>query len=153
LTLFVPVDLGADLLDTGAARVIDEAEIGSDIGTAATVQPLSGGRFRIWDRAPDDVIGLSRSAVVYVYSADGEGFQFPDGLEVLPNPNGYPCALVPPTFWELDDALTFYKSALARQCTCKILAEILGRFATSVIEESTGGEDARITGATSEVVA
>jgi hypothetical protein len=73
----------------------------------------------------DDLAALAESAIVYSYTlANDDGIEeivLPGQRVRIPNPNGYPSAFASPTFWELEDALDWYRDRLARRGTCKIL--------------------------------
>jgi hypothetical protein len=114
---------GVDTSALGEGVEITASELSSRFNGAATLQPLSRGRFRFWPKVADDIPSLAGTAVVYHY-ADGDYFVLDGSLEKVPNQTGFPSAFGAPTFFDLDDALRHYSNALARCSTCHILGAI-----------------------------
>lgn len=126
LVVFSALDDGAKLLDGDPPATADSYDGLGD--TTGMVEILANGRFRSWPIDFGLLDKLSESAVVYAYSED-----LFDESEVMivkgralgvPNPNGYPSAFAPPTFWELDQALAYYRTDMAARSTCKILKNV-----------------------------
>lgn len=93
------------------------------------IQVLRDGDLRIWARDAANPSDFLDRAVIYTFDASSEliddvaseGILLQAGFRTVPNPNGYPSALAPPTFWNLEGALDYYASDLACRSTCKIL--------------------------------
>jgi hypothetical protein len=132
LVVFHALPDAGDVLDpedsvvVGAANELDEGLAG------AVLQVLDEGRLRVWPTTAVNPIELAARAVVYVFTAltqrtevtEAEAIALPTGLTTVPNPVGYPSALAPPTFWNLEEALDFYATNLAARSTCKILRTV-----------------------------
>lgn len=90
----------------------------------AVVEVRSDGTLTVWGAAAIDPQALASHAVVYAYTPDSESIVLPSGHTPVPNPVGYPSALAPPTFWNLEEALGYYATHLAARSTCKILKTV-----------------------------
>jgi len=130
LMVFATLDEKGEPLDPGGSTVLNGVGDVAQLMPGAIVQVVGDGRLRAWPPATAESEDLVSSAVVYVFfaarerSAQFEAIALPAGLRTVPNPNGYPSALAPPTFWNLEDALDYYAANLAARSTCERLREV-----------------------------
>jgi hypothetical protein len=131
LLVFAALDPTETLLDPDEARVLSGANQAADIPSGAIIQVIADGRLLVWPGDVANASDLFDQAVVYIFTVaetslleDEEAIALPDGPRTVPNPNGYPSALAPPTFWNLEDALDYYATRLAARSTCKILRTV-----------------------------
>lgn len=117
-----------DLLDLGDSLTLSDVRDMDEKQRGVVIEVLNGG-LRVWPAGTTQPRALVDGAVAYVFTGvtertelgDPEAIALPQGLKAVPNPVGYASAFAPPTFWNLEDALTFYASGLAERSTCKIL--------------------------------
>ncbi|WP_322937854.1 hypothetical protein [Nocardioides bizhenqiangii] len=116
------------VLDPSVSSQLDTAYKLNSLSAGAVVEVMADGTARGRPLGSDDINAMALSAVVYWYSnASGDGTEaivLPDGHVSVPNPNGYPSAIASPTFWELEDSLSWYHERLASKGTCKILKTV-----------------------------
>jgi hypothetical protein len=123
LVIFAALDSAQRPHNPDASRSVDPYAVAATTGPAA-IQVLPNRQLLWWDELPSDLQRLGEVAVVYVNGPQGEAFALPDGLEAIDNPQGYPSALAPPSFFTLEEALRYYDSQQARRSTCKILMTV-----------------------------
>jgi hypothetical protein len=106
-------------------QAIKATEVASVLPDGGTLQVLPNGALLAWTLTLRDaeLQDLSAEAVVYRWRTGGEAFAIEQGFKTILNPNGYPSALAPPSFFLLADALTDYDVHMARHSTCYILQE------------------------------
>jgi hypothetical protein len=125
LTVIAHLRATALTFGNDAGRPVQANELASVLPDGGTLQVLPNGSLLAWQLtlADDDLRDLSAEAVVYVWRSGGEAFAVEQGFKAILNPNGYPSALAPPTFFLLADALTEYDAHMARHSTCYILQD------------------------------
>jgi hypothetical protein len=135
LVIFHVLPDGAPALPIEESQTVPDVQsLPEDVdGTAIEILPSGG--LRVWSASAVDPQLLATHAVVYAFGvaaiggaetdgADFEAIILPDGPAPVPNPVGYPSALAPPTFWNLEEALDYYATHLAARSTCKILKTV-----------------------------
>lgn len=134
LLIFAPLDPEFQPLDTSGSIEISKPVELKRMGTGAVVQVLGERSLRVWPREAIDWRQLVEHAIVYLFDATdrseggpSEAIALPSGLREIDNPNGYPSALAPPTFWNLEEALDYYTGSLAASSTCPTLREAWAR--------------------------
>jgi hypothetical protein len=101
----------------------EPSQLAGVLAEGGLVQVLPNGKLLAWPQTPeaDDLGSLNEIAVVYLWRDQGESFVVEHAFKTVRNPNGYPSAVAPPTFFLLADALNYYDTRLARYSTCHIL--------------------------------
>lgn len=123
VAIFACLDPAARPHQPSTPLQIQPYDVAATTGPAA-VQVLPNRQLLWWDTMPPDLCGLAGEAVVYAKRAEGEAWVLPQGFEAIDNPQGYPSALAPPSFFVLEEALHYYDTQMARRSTCRILEDI-----------------------------
>jgi hypothetical protein len=123
VTIFGALDPAARPHDPAPPKLIQPYDVAATAGPAA-IQVLPNRQLLWWDQMPSDLQDLASEAVVYVKRSEGEAWVLPGGFEPINNPQGYPSALAPPSFFVLEEALGYYDTQMARRSTCKILETV-----------------------------
>lgn len=121
-TVVEPLEESSEPVVSGSANVQGRNLPNSMQGRHVTVQAAGERRFYLADGEPGDMAVLAAGTLVYRYR-DGDYIFVEGSFNEMPNPTGFPSQFGVPTFVDLDDALEYYASALARQSTCHILRQ------------------------------
>jgi hypothetical protein len=131
LIVFSELEAGSQLIERAGSTVLRSPSEVERLSKGAIVEVDRNRRLRAWPAGTVTAAELCDAAVVYVFDAardleatSEEAIELPEGRTGVPNPNGYPSALAPPTFWNLEDALDYYASDLAARSTCKLLKQV-----------------------------
>jgi hypothetical protein len=120
VTLFAQLDPSNTQLPLEGGVEIAPVDLPARVQQAAILQVMPNGRLRFWPRSVENFVELAEVAVVYHYR-EGDFFFLDGSLVQVPNPLGFPSVFAIPTFVDLDRALEYYATALARYSTCRIL--------------------------------
>jgi hypothetical protein len=131
LIVFSSLKAGSQPLERAGSKVLRSPSEVHKLAGGAIIEVDESRKLRFWPVGTTSAGELCSAAVVYVFDAahdreatSEEAIELPLGRKTVPNPNGYPSALAPPTFWNLEDALEYYASRLAARSTCKLLREV-----------------------------
>lgn len=123
VTVFATIDPAQRPLDAGTTISATVARLPSLVRGRATIQVLGYDDLLV-STDDYDPFALAEEAVVYRF--DGADHFVVDGaLHEVINPTPFPSLWGTPTFFELEDALEFYRDSIALVCDCDILAEEL----------------------------
>jgi hypothetical protein len=125
LIIFERIEKGGEFLDISDSVVYDSPKsLLNGVESGLILQFLPAG-IRVWKDNGVNIENLAKFGIVYKYSNCSEWFYAKDRIVKIPKlDNTFSSHFSIQTFLDLKEALDYYKSAMVRYSSCKILSAI-----------------------------